>query len=97
MLPLAGLLLSVGLDAVPGAARPPVRIDAEEVRYSYKERTVTFVGRPAVKMTREDSTLSCRQAVADNDAEGRIVGHPCGHLYVAGGVGAGGGGGGGSG
>jgi lipopolysaccharide export system protein LptA len=77
MLPLAGLLLSVGLDAAPGAARPPVRIDAEEVRYSYKERTVTFVGRPAVKMTREDSTLSCRQAVADNDAAGRIVRATC--------------------
>lgn len=74
-LAIAIVLLSLG--AEPAAKRPPVRIDAEEVRYSYRERTVTFVGRPAVKLTREDATLTCRQAVAENDAEGRILRATC--------------------
>lgn len=74
-LALASLVLVLGVDAKP--ARPPVRIDAEEVRYSYKERTVTFVGRPAVKITRDDATLTCAQVLADNDAQGRIARATC--------------------
>lgn len=70
-LAFASLLLVLGAD--PAVKRPPVRIDAEEVRYSYKERTVTFVGRPTVRMTREDATLTCREVVADNDDAGRIA------------------------
>lgn len=72
---VASLVLALG--AEPSTRRPPVRIDAEEVRYSYKDRTVTFVGRPSVRLTREDATLTCRQAIAENDAEGRIVRATC--------------------
>jgi lipopolysaccharide export system protein LptA len=73
-LALASLLIALGADA---PKRPPVRIDAEEVRYSYRERTVTFVGRPTVKITREDATLTCSQVLAENDAEGRIARATC--------------------
>lgn len=72
---LAGLLLALGAEPTP--ARPPVRIDAEEVRYSYKERTVTFTGRPAVKLTREDATLTCSKVLADTDAAGKIARATC--------------------
>ena len=75
MLVVGALLLSLG--AEPAAKRPPVRIDAEEVRYSYRERTVTFVGRPTVRLTREDATLTCSQVVGENDAEGRISRATC--------------------
>jgi lipopolysaccharide export system protein LptA len=74
---LALLGLAVLLGAPTAAARPPVRVDAEEVRYSYRERTVTFVGRPRVKLTREDAVLSCSQAVAENDADGKIARATC--------------------
>jgi lipopolysaccharide export system protein LptA len=75
-LAVASLLLALG--AEPAASkRPPVRIDAEEVRYSYKERTVTFVGRPTVKLTREDATLLCSQVVGENDADGKIARATC--------------------
>ena len=73
---VAGLLLVLGAPP-PAPARPPVRIDAEEVRYSYKDRTVTFVGRPAVKLTREDATLTCSQLVANNDEAGKIEKATC--------------------
>ncbi|MGB8930049.1 MAG: LptA/OstA family protein [Anaeromyxobacteraceae bacterium] len=75
-LALATLMLTLG--ANPAAAkRPPVRVDAEEVRYSYKERTITFVGRPTVKLTREDATLFCSQVVGENDADGKIARATC--------------------
>ncbi|HSM91850.1 MAG TPA: LptA/OstA family protein [Anaeromyxobacteraceae bacterium] len=74
-LAVATLLLALAAD--PAAKRPPVRIDAEEVRYSYKERTITFVGRPTVKLTREDATLLCSQVVGENDADGRIARATC--------------------
>jgi lipopolysaccharide export system protein LptA len=74
-LALASLVLSLG--AAPAPARPPVRIDAEEVRYSYKERTITFVGKPTVKLTREDATLLCAQVLADTDASGKIARATC--------------------
>lgn len=74
-LALYSLLLALG--AEPTAKRPPVRIDADEVRYSYKDRTVTFVGKPNVKFTREDATLLCSQVVAENDAEGKIARATC--------------------
>jgi lipopolysaccharide export system protein LptA len=61
----------------PAPKRPPVHVDAEEVRYSYKERTITFVGRPTVKLTREDAVLLCTQVVAENDAEGKIARATC--------------------
>jgi len=74
-LALASLLLALG--AEPAANRPPVRVDADEVRYSYKDRTITFVGRPVVKLTREDARLACSQVLAENDAEGKIARATC--------------------
>jgi len=74
---LMATALLLSLAAEPSAKRPPVRIDAEEVRYSYRDRTVTFVGRPAVKLTREDATLTCSQLLGENDAEGRIARATC--------------------
>jgi lipopolysaccharide export system protein LptA len=75
IVPAAALLLALGADAP--ARRPPVRIDAEEVRYSYKERTITFVGKPTVRLTREDATLACSQVLAENDADGKIARATC--------------------
>jgi lipopolysaccharide export system protein LptA len=77
MLALAPILAVLALGAEPAAKRPPVRVDAEEVRYSYKERTITFVGRPSVKLTREDAVLLCSQLLAENDAEGKIARATC--------------------
>jgi lipopolysaccharide export system protein LptA len=70
----AALLVALGAEK---AARPPVRVDADEVRYSYKERTITFVGKPTVKLTREDAVLLCTQLLAENDAEGKIARATC--------------------
>ena len=75
ILTVATLLFALGVE--PGAKRPPVRVDAEEVRYSYKERTITFVGRPTVKLTREDAVLLCTQVLAENDADGKIARATC--------------------
>jgi lipopolysaccharide export system protein LptA len=75
MLAAAALLLALGAETA--ANRPPVRIDAEEVRYSYKDRTITFVGKPVVKLTREDATLLCSQVVGENDADGKIARATC--------------------
>lgn len=58
--------------AAQGTERPPVRIDAEEVQYLYKEHKAVFVGKPLVKLTREDAVLTCRKLVAENDADGQI-------------------------
>ena len=58
--------------AAQGTQRPPVRIDAEEVQYLYKDHKVVFVGKPLVKLTREDAVLTCKKLVAENDAEGQI-------------------------
>ncbi len=58
--------------AAQGAERPPVRIDAEEVQYLYKDNKVVFVGKPLVKLTREDAVLTCKRLVAENDADGQI-------------------------
>ncbi len=74
---VAAATLMLAFAAEPAAQRPPVRIDADEVRYSYRDRTVSFVGRPSVKLTREDATLTCTQLVANNDAAGKIEKATC--------------------
>jgi lipopolysaccharide export system protein LptA len=51
---------------------PPVTVDADEVQYLYREGKVVFTGKPLVKLTREDATLTCRRLVAENDEAGRI-------------------------
>jgi lipopolysaccharide export system protein LptA len=61
--------------AAPTAAEPPrspVHVDADEVQYHYKDRKVVFLGKPLVRLTREDAVLTCRRLVADNDEQGRI-------------------------
>jgi lipopolysaccharide export system protein LptA len=63
--------------AVTAAPRPPVRVDADEVLYSYKDRTATFVGKPIVRLTREDAVLLCSRLLAENDAEGKIARATC--------------------
>ncbi|HEU4383133.1 MAG TPA: LptA/OstA family protein [Anaeromyxobacteraceae bacterium] len=66
---------ALALLAAPGpsrAERPPVHVDADQVQVLYKQRRVVFVGKPLVRLTREDAVLTCRKLVADNDAQGRI-------------------------
>ena len=69
----AALLAAMALSA-PGAAAPPVpvQVDADEVRYEYRERRVVFVGKPLVRLTRADAVLTCRKLVAENDEQGRL-------------------------
>lgn len=57
---------------VPLATDKPVRVDAEEVRFSWKTRQVTVVGRPFVTMQHDDATLSCRKLTGENDAAGKL-------------------------
>ncbi len=57
---------------VPLASDKPVRVDAEEVRFSWKTRQVTVVGRPLVTMQHDDATLSCRKLTGENDAAGKL-------------------------
>jgi lipopolysaccharide export system protein LptA len=66
------IALALARAAAQGEQRPPVQIDAEEVQYLYKDHKVIFVGKPLVKLTREDAVLTCRKLVAENDAEGQI-------------------------
>ncbi len=68
------LMASVALAAAAPAAPPPspVRVDAEEAHYDYKERKVTFVGKPLVRLVRDGAVLTCRRLVAENGADGRI-------------------------
>ncbi len=66
---------ALALLAAPGpsaAERPPVHVDADEVQVLYRQRRVVFLGKPLVRLTREDAVLTCRKLVADNDAQGRI-------------------------
>ena len=71
LLATAVLALSAA-PAPPGAGRPPVQVDADQVQVLYRQRRVVFLGKPLVRLTREDAVLTCRKLVADNDAEGRI-------------------------
>jgi lipopolysaccharide export system protein LptA len=64
------VLLALALAAEQPA--PPVTVDADEVQYLYREGKVVFTGKPLVKLTREDATLTCRRLVAENDEAGRI-------------------------
>ena len=56
----------------PPPERPPVHVDADQVQVLYKQRRVVFLGKPLVRLTREDAVLTCKKLVADNDAQGRI-------------------------
>lgn len=56
----------------PAKERPPVHVDADQVQVLTRQRRVVFLGKPLVRLTREDAVLTCRKLVADNDAQGRI-------------------------
>ena len=67
--------------AAPGAKRPgppglrpdkPVRMDADEVRFSWKTRMVTVVGKPFVTLVHDDATLTCRRLTGENDDAGKL-------------------------
>ncbi len=50
----------------------PVHVEAAQVQYDNKDRKVTFLGAPLVRLTRQDAVLFCRRLVAENDDEGHI-------------------------
>ena len=62
-----------GLAGPPGL-RPdkPVRMDAEEVRFSWKTRQVVVVGKPFVTLLHDDATLTCRKLTGENDPAGQL-------------------------
>jgi lipopolysaccharide export system protein LptA len=64
-------LVAIALLAPP-AAPVPVQVDADEVHYQYRDRKVLFIGKPLVRLTREDAVLTCRRLVADNDEQGKL-------------------------
>jgi len=66
-------LIALALAGAPaGVAPAPIQVDADEVHYQYKEHKVLFVGKPLVRLTREDAVLTCRKLVAENDEQGRL-------------------------
>jgi lipopolysaccharide export system protein LptA len=79
---LATLLAALAGAAVPAAeaARAaPVQVDADEVRYAFPKREVTFTGKDSkpVVLTRDDATLTCKRLVAKTDEAGQIVTASC--------------------
>jgi len=67
----APALVALALLAPP-APPVPVQVDADEVHYQYRDRKVLFVGKPLVRLTREDAVLTCKRLVADNDDQGKL-------------------------
>jgi lipopolysaccharide export system protein LptA len=58
---------------VPGLhTDKPVRVDAQEVRFSWRTRQVTVVGNPFVTMALDEATLTCRKLTGENDAAGKL-------------------------
>lgn len=53
-------------------ADKPVRMDADEVRFSWKTRQVVVVGKPFVTLLHDDATLTCRKLVGENDQAGQL-------------------------
>jgi lipopolysaccharide export system protein LptA len=73
------LLSAVALLAKPEASTGsvPVHVDADRVEWLPKTRQVVFLGKPFVRLRREDATLLCRKLVAKNDAQGQIETADC--------------------
>ena len=65
--------------AAEAARAAPVHVDADEVRYAYQKREVTFTGKGGkpVTMTRDDAKLTCRKLVWKTDDAGQIVTAAC--------------------
>lgn len=55
-----------------GATPPPTQVQAATADYLYRERRTILTGKPLVTFVREDATLVCRKAVAENDEQGEI-------------------------
>ncbi len=53
-------------------ADKPVRMDADEVRFSWKTRQVTVVGKPFVTLLHDDAVLTCRRLTGENDPAGKL-------------------------
>jgi len=53
-------------------ADKPVRMDADEVRFSWKTRQVLVVGKPFVTLLHDDATLTCRRLTGENDLAGQL-------------------------
>jgi len=83
----AGLLVQAAPQAAPARAAPkateptsppglrpdkPVRMDADEVRFSWKTRQVVVVGKPFVTLLHDDATLTCRRLTGENDQAGKL-------------------------
>jgi lipopolysaccharide export system protein LptA len=47
-------------------------MDAEEVRFSWKNRQFTVVGKPLVTLFHDDATLTCRKLTGENDQAGQL-------------------------
>jgi hypothetical protein len=58
--------------ASTSATPPPTHVPAAIADYLYRERRTILTGKPLVTFTREDATLVCRRAVAENDPQGDI-------------------------
>jgi lipopolysaccharide export system protein LptA len=83
-LPPAAASPKAPADAAAGPARPagtavrpiasdkPVRLDADEVRFSFKTQQVTVVGKPLVTLVHDDAVLTCRRLTGENDANGKL-------------------------
>ncbi len=81
------MAIAIALSALAGAATPaaeparatPVRVDAENVVYTFQKREVTFTGKEGkpVTMTRDDTRLACQRLVARTDEAGQIVAAVC--------------------
>jgi lipopolysaccharide export system protein LptA len=70
--PFLAMALIASAPGPAAAPRPPVHVDADEVQYQYKERRAIFLGKPLVRLTREDAVLTCRKLVTDNDEQGKV-------------------------
>ena len=68
---MAPALVALALAGAPPSPAP-IQVDADEVHYQYKEHKVLFVGKPLVRLTRDDAVLTCRRLVAENDDQGRL-------------------------
>lgn len=69
---MTGLALLALALLAPPSTPVPIQVDADEVHYQYRDRKVLFIGKPLVRLTREDAVLTCRRLVADNDEQGKL-------------------------
>jgi lipopolysaccharide transport protein LptA len=69
-------LAALAEPAAPAASAAPIRVEAESAVYALGKRQVTFTGTP-VTLTHQDAKLTCRRAIAQTDAGGKIVSALC--------------------